>query len=178
VSIFDEKVDVSGDRLTQKIAFVSQKDFVIPAITLKYFNPKTKEIKTIQTKEFKIDVVEVDAKLDKPLNIKRQDNLSQGTQVETNYTKELPLVWALVVFTLGVVVGVVIMLFKSSVKKDKKKSFDIKDEKMLLVKLLAYEEDPEVKEMMRKLEANIYADKKEHIDKKELKNLLKRLGIA
>ncbi|WP_373072678.1 BatD family protein [Sulfurimonas sp.] len=177
VSIFDEKVDVSNNILTQKIAFVSEHDFVIPSISLRYFNPKTKEIKTIKTKEFKIEVKGSETK-DETLNIKRQETNDKSENNGENSSEELSIFWMVTIFVLGVIVGMAIMLFKTVIKSDKKDSFDIKDEKMLLVKLLPYESDDEVKKFINKIESNIYSTQKEYIDKKELKNLLKRLGIS
>lgn len=175
ISIFDEKVDVKGNLLTQKIAFVSNKDFVIPSISLRYFDPKTKEIKTIKTKEFKIDVKGSKNK-EVELNIKRDNEQNKQKSIKTD--SAIPFVWAVVIFVLGVVAGIVLMYFKSAVTIDKKDSFDIKDEKKLLMKLLPYQDDPEVKEFMDKIESNIYSPNKNTIDKKALKELLKRLGIS
>jgi hypothetical protein len=176
VSIFDEKVEINGDLLTQKIAFVSDKDFVIPSISLRCFDPKTKQIKTIMTKEFKIKVK--GSSLQKSeLNIKR-DVSSDADDAPKVENKEIPLVAGVLIFLGGLVTGVLIMLIKRSSGSEKKDSFDIKDEKKLLIKLLAHQDDAQVKEMMDRLEANIYSDTKEKIDKKELKELLKRLGIS
>ena len=175
VSIFDEKVEVNSNKLTQKIAFVSDKDFIIPPITIRYFDPKTKDIKTISTKEFKIDVKGVENKSE-ALNIKRQEVPDNETATSTS--ENLPFLWAVLIFISGILVGIVIMLFKPSINKDTNNGFDIKDEKKLLIKLLPYEDDKEVKELMNKLEANIYSAKKEPVDKKALKELIKRLGIS
>ncbi|MCW8838927.1 MAG: oxygen-tolerance protein, partial [Thiovulaceae bacterium] len=83
-----------------------------------------------------------------------------------------------IIFIFGLIVGIVIMLFKPVINSNKNETFDIKDEKKLLIKLLPYENDKEVKDIMVKLEANIYSSKNEPIDKKVLKELLKRLGIS
>jgi len=176
VSIFDEKVDIKDDILTQKIAFVSDKDFIIPSITLKCFDPKTKMIKTIKTKEFKVSV-KGSANKEVPLNIKRKESLIDNSQAQST-SPVLSLVWGVIIFVAGVMVGVFIMMFRSGLNFNKKEVFDIKDEKKLLIKLLPYENDAEVKEFMKKLETNIYSDKEEAVDKKALRELLKRLGIS
>ena len=48
---------------------------------------------------------------------------------------------------------------------------------MLLMKLLPYKDDNEVKKIVGILENNIYANKKEEYDKKVLKEVLKRYDI-
>jgi len=57
--------------------------------------------------------------------------------------------------------------------------FDVKNEKMLLIKLLPYkDEDPEVAKLVELLEANIYSTTKEKIDKKLLKEIVKKYNIS
>jgi len=56
VSIFDEKISITNRVLTQKITFVGDENFVIPSFSLKFFNPSTQKIETIQTKEIAIKV--------------------------------------------------------------------------------------------------------------------------
>ena len=177
VSVFDEKIEINGNRLTQKIAFVSGADFTIPSISLRYFNPSTKEIKSIQTKEYNIDVKSSDKKAEATLNIKRQDSNNNASTTQ-NSSKMFSLIWAVFIFLAGVAVGIIAMLLKEGTKFKNKNIFDIKDEKKLLVKLLPFKDDKEVQEMMDKLESNIYSGKKEPIDKKALKELVKRLGIS
>ena len=176
VSIFDEKVDVKDKNLTQKIAFVSDRDFIIPPISLRYFNPITKEIKTIQTKEKHIDVKGSNIQVDKPLNIKRQENIENKDVTSTS--NSLNTSYSIVIFIFGVLIGVLIMFIKPKISFAKKDTLDVKDEKKLLIKLLPHESDKDVKGIMDILEGNIYSDKKEKVDKKILKDLLKRLGIS
>ena len=174
VSIFDEKVVLQNNILTQKIAFVSDKDFVIPAITLKCFNPKTNKITTIKTKEYKIDVKGVQNSEQK-LNIKREDDAPEIISDDKANNSEISVVWGVGLFLAGIIVGVIAMSLRKITLFEKNDSFDVKDEKQLLVKLLEHESDPEAKEIIEKLEANIYSGKKENIDKKQIKELLKRL---
>ncbi len=174
VSIFDEKAVVQNNTLTQKIAFVSDKDFLIPSISLKCFNPNTQEIETIKTKEYKIDVKGVD-RADQKLNIKREDDAPEIIGDSEKSSPSISLVWGAGVFLAGFIAGILVMLLrKISFSRDER--FDIKDEKQLLVKLLEHKSDPEVKELIEKLEANIYSGKKESINKKQVKELLKRLS--
>jgi hypothetical protein len=175
VSVFDEKAVIQNNTLSQKIAFVSDKSFVIPSIELKCFNPNTQEIKTIKTKEYKIDV-KGSENIEQKLNIKREDG---ATEIESDVktSGKMSVVWGVFIFVVGFISGVFVMILrKVSFSKDEK--FDIKDEKKLLVKLLEHKNDPEVKDIIEKLEANIYSGKKEILDKKHLKEVLKRLKIS
>ena len=69
VSVFDEKIVIKGTKLSQKMAFISDRDFTIPPFKLKYFDIKTSQIKTISTKS--IDVKVKGSKEKPTLTIKR-----------------------------------------------------------------------------------------------------------
>ena len=174
VSVFDEKTVVQNGVLTQKIAFVAERDFTIPAFSLKFFNPLTKEIKNVSTKPINIKVK--NAKPKQELNIKRDDT-KENSSVKENVKKEFDVLLTVFTFVAGLAVGIFIMLLKplELFKKDKK--FNIKDHKMLLVKLLPYEEDEEVKQIVDVLENNIYSNEKKELDKKLLKEIVKRYDI-
>lgn len=172
VSVFDEKVVVDKTTLSQKMAFVADKDFVIPVFSLKYFNPKTKEIKTITTKEIKIKVNGSNVKSE--LNIKRQeDPMSKKEPLRTS----LDVYWIVLAFIVGTVLGMLLMLVKPWSFSKKEKSISIKDPKNLLMKLLPYESNEDVKNIIDTLEQNIYSNKNIEIDKKVLKELLKKYDI-
>jgi len=177
VSVFDEKIEINKEVLTQKIAFVSEKDFVIPSMSLRYFDPSTKTIHTIQTKAFKIEVKGKKVQ-EQPLRIKREDTNHLDAMNDTKASFAVSLVGGILLFILGLIIGVVVMLFKPRFSISKKNLFDPKDEKKLLIRLLEFQEDEEVKEMIAKLEANLYSSEKQVIHKKDLKSLLKRLGIS
>ncbi len=174
VSVFDEKIVVNGTKLTQKIAFVAERDFVIAPFNLKYFDPKTKEIKTISTKEISIKV-----KNEKPkeeLTIKREEKESEA-KVEVVQTP-LSNLWMAVVFILGLAVGILVMLFKPWKFKAKEKSVSIKEPKILLVKLFPHRDDKDVQKIIDILEKNIYSDAKIEIDKKLLKEIIKKYKLV
>ena len=84
------------------------------------------------------------------------------------------------VFIFGLIIGMILMHFKpwKLNKVEKKTKVSIKDEKLLLVKLLPYKEDNEVQNILDILENNLYSNEKKVIDKKVLKELLKKYNIA
>jgi len=173
VSVFDEKIEIKGTKLTQKIALISEKDFIVPPFTLKYFDSKTKEIKIISTK--KIDIKVKGTKAKEKLLIKRE-NIKENIQ-KSNEIIKLDKITLIITFIVGLISGILLMLFKPFRKNKKQNSTSIKDPKILLMKLLPYKDDAEVKKIVDILENNIYANKKEEYDKKALKEVLKRYDI-
>nr|WP_321268232.1 BatD family protein [uncultured Sulfurimonas sp.] len=175
VNIFDEKIVIKGNKLTQKIAFVAENNFSIKPFVLKYFDPLTKEIKTISTNEINIKVK--NAKPKEQLTIKREEK--EAPNVEASELKSsISTIWMLVIFILGAVFGVAIMLVKPWKFFNREKSFSIKDHKMLLIKLLPYKNDEEVQKIVDILEKNIYSDAKIQLDKKLLKEIVKKYNLV
>lgn len=175
VAVFDEKIVIEGNKLTQKIAFVADRDFTIPSFSLRYFDHETKEVKEVSTKEIKIDVINEQIK--EELVVKKEEAVAEYEE-HAAPSKEYDTLTLVFIFIGGVVVGVVSMLYKpyfSSAKKSKEGS--IKEPKILLTKLLPFKEDKEVCEIVEILEKNIYSHQKIEIDKKALKELLKKYEI-
>ncbi|MCD6172292.1 MAG: BatD family protein [Sulfurimonas sp.] len=176
VSVFDEKIVVNNLNLTQKIAFVGDEDFIIPAFSLKFFDLKSKKIKTISTKEIKIKVK--NSKPKQELNIKRDDSKIDPIVKEVIVEKGFDKFWLIISFVVGLACGILIMLLKPFSLFKNEKKFNIKDHKLLLVKLLPYKDDLEVKKMLDILENNLYSKEKKELDKKALKEIIKKYEIT
>ena len=178
VNIFDEKVSIKGDTLSQKLAFVSDSDFTIPAFSLEYYNTKTQRVEQIKTQEIKIKV----KGSEKPneLKIKREDKevLLKSETPSPIAKAGIDKLWLALVFGLGVLVGVVIMLATRRNTSKKTLKFNIKDEKLLLIKLLPFKDNENVQEIIDVLESNIYSSEKKVVDKKLLKELLLKYNIS
>lgn len=174
VNVFDEKAVVQGSKLTQKLAFVADSDFVIPPFTIKSYDPKTKEIKSASTKEIKIRVK--GSKPKQQLTIKRDESGEADVKAEP-YKEKMNPYWIVLGFIIGLASGVLLMLFKPW-KKEKKKQFSIKDTKVLLVKLMPYKNDEEVQKIIDVLEKNLYSTEKAELDKKALKEIIKKYDIS
>ena len=175
VNVFDEKISIVDGVLMQKMAFVSDRDFEIPSFSLKYFDTKSAEVKTIQTRPYSIKVKNAKPVQEK-LNIKRDKSDVKVNSTETTYT--MSNITALIIFLSGLVLGVLLAGFKPSKKSKKTKKLNVKDEKKLLVKFLPYKDDVEVQKILDILEANIYSDVKQVVDKKVLKELIMRYKIS
>ena len=181
VSVFDEKIEINGKELSQKIAFVSESDFVIPSFELKYFDTKTQTVKTIRTNDIAIKVKNTKPKQE--LEIKRDTTNSDDTlvvksapvdSVSSGFDKTT----LIVVLIVGVLIGFLVSKIKISKGSSKKESkISIKDPKKFLVKLLPYRSDEEVKKILDNIEDSLYSSEKLDIDKKKLKEILKRYKL-
>jgi len=180
VSVFDEKISINGDKLTQKIALVADKDFTIPSFELKYFDLKTHSVKTISTK--KVDI-KVNGQISEKLVVKRDINRTQTVVqpaikvVQSPTSLDISTIFASVIFVFGLIIGIVIGLFKpwSLIKIEKQNS--LKDLKFLIIKLMPFQDDIDVSNLLEQLEKNIYSKEKIEIDKKLLKEVLKRYKV-
>jgi hypothetical protein len=178
VNIFDEKIAIKNSELTQKMVFVADADFVVPPFSIKYYDAKAKKIKTISTKKIPIKVN--GAKVKQKLTIKRQADVKkvQEAEVVKSSTNQFSYLWILLAFIIGLACGIMILIIKPWKNFSKEKSLDIKDYKMLLVKLLPFKGDEEVQKIVDVLEKNAYSKEKANIDKKVLKEIIKRYNIS
>ncbi|HIP54437.1 MAG TPA: oxygen-tolerance protein, partial [Sulfurimonas autotrophica] len=180
VNVFDEKINIKGDVLTQKLAFVADKDFTIPPISLAFYNLATKRVEKISTKPIAIkvkgDVKKSELKIQREESVQTPQNESHVTSKE-RVSDKFSIIFA---FIIGVIFGIVVMLFVKPLKMLKKeKTLHLNDEKLLLIKLLPYKErDDEVRKVVEILESNLYSSKKEKIEQKMLKELLKKYDIS
>jgi len=181
VNTFGEKIKIAGDTLTQKLAFVADKDFTVPSFSLAFYNLKTKRVEKIVTKPIPIKVQGATAT---PTKLTIQKGNEQKVEIKKAplapvSSRSFSIAWTLTAFVVGLIIGIGLMLLKSFKIFKKEKTFNPKDEKLLLVKLLPYKDiDEDVKKIVDILEANIYTNKSEIIDKKLLKEILKKYDIV
>ena len=178
VSVFDEKPVVKGNKFVEKIALVGDNDFVIPPFSLEFFNPNTQKLEKISSKEIAIKVNGATPKHE--LKIKRDNSTAQPAKVVKEvvvHKQTSPLILA-IVFLSGLMIGIGIMLAKPWKFISREKSLDIKDEKKLLVKLMPFSEDKDVQDIIDILDYNIYSKDKKELDKKLLKEIIKKYSIV
>jgi len=181
VSVFDEKIVIKEDLLSQKITFVADRSFTIPAFSLKVFNPITQEIKTVSTQEIMIQVNNAKVKPEEELRIKREDTPKiddTKVLVEAKGFENLDIFLSAAIFLAGIVIGVLLMLLKPLIFLKGEKKFNTQNHKMLLVKLMPYEENTDVRELIDVLEANMYNNETQVIDKKKIKEIVKKYEIS
>ncbi len=185
VSVFEEEPEVNGyleqgvykGFWQQKLAFVAEKSFTIPSITLTYYDPKAQKVKTIRSEPVDILVKGAAPKMDEGLNIKRaeptEDAGGESPSLFSEGRWELPFAAGAV---LGLLLGLVLALipWRSPFGKGGKEGVDPKDEKAVLKQLLPHRANPEVAAMVEILEANLYGGTYRTVDRKALKALLKK----
>jgi len=177
VSVFDEKMVVSKLKLTQKMAFVADANFTIPEFSLTFFNPKTKKVQMIKTEPIAVEVK--GSKANQALTIKRGENSAPVvTKQEIVVQNGVSTLWLFAAFVAGLLTTLGVMLLKPWEALQKEKSFNIKDYKTLLVKFLPFEHHSDVKKMMDILEKSIYSNESVNVDKKLLKELVKKYDIS
>jgi len=177
VSVFDEKPVIKGNTFREKLALVGDTDFEVPSFSLEFYNPRTKKLEKITSDEIAIKVNGTAVPTE--LKVKRDEStIPKIVKTEKIVTqKELSLLQVILVLLVGFMLGVLLMFFKPWSVLKREKSFDIKDEKKLIIKLMPYDNDKRVKEMLSDLEHNIYAKDKKQVDKKLLKELIKLYEI-
>lgn len=176
VSVFAEKTKVTKHRLEQKIAFVSDRNFTIPSISLRYFDLKSKSVKTVKTSP--IDIVVQNTLPEKPLVVeKAKQEVLKVTTPDVIYKEKKHSYWydiALVLF--GTIVGYGVSFVKIPSRFERKTS--LKNPKIIIMKLMPYKENSEVKEIIDKLEHQLYGEGKEFVDKKHLRDILKKYKLS
>ncbi len=158
--------------MTQKFAFVSDRNFTIEPIFLKFFDSKTKKIKTISTKKIHITV--------KGSSSKKHTLLYKENKRE--FYKERNFAFLALISIGSFFLGVAITLFWTKRKKRKKIFIDpqieikkSKNLKSLLQILLPYSgKSKEIDKIVKKIEENLYEAKNHKIDKKLLAKNFKK----
>ena len=172
--------EVRGGRLFStkkiKIAFVSDKSFIIPPFLIKYFNPKTKKIETKKSKAFNIKVIS------KPKSLKSTKIIQPPTTQKKGIKKQnsLSTLYLLEGLFTGFLIGVLFCLKREKTEDKKKfnsKIFKINSRKDLYNQLLAFTGEGEVDEILKKLDDEFYKDIDSKIKTKDLKKLIMRLSL-
>ena len=183
VNVFAEKVEIHGNKLTQKLAFVSDKDFTIPPFSIAFYNLKTKRVEKISTQPIPIKVNGASSvQKSEDLHMKKAEPTTEAVPTvvqNSSASAGISIFWTLLAFILGTAFGIAIMLLKPAEFFKRERKLNIKDEKLLLVKLLPFKDkDVDVQKIVDILEGNLYSSKKEKIDKKFLKEILKKYDIS
>jgi len=164
---------------TQKFALVSDSDFVIPSIKFKYFDKDEKKVKIVQTKPIKIKVtggssfqaIPTNHKLITATTAPKERIIKKIVYKETNPFEK----W--IYLLVGLFVGFVLSNLKYLKRFKKEQSehplaYEIRkaktDKELLKILLPLTSKSQKIKEIVNKLEENIYMKKSHKIDKKAL----------
>jgi hypothetical protein len=164
---------VSKGTFTQKFAFVSDRNFTIPALSLTYFDNQSKKVKTVKTEPIPVTIKDTPAANMTP-------HLEKGAQASSqNYrplSKTLWLISIIAAFIAGILLT---LLFKRSNKTVSKESRSVeeqikkaKNDKTLLQILLPYAAgNPKIAQIVKQLEENLYEKGRHRVDRKKTAKL-------
>lgn len=183
VSVFEDDAKIEnlikngsyGSVYTKKIAFISDGNFTIPAVAIKYFDTKTDRIKVIKTEPVPIEVTGAAAakKADEPLTMQKPSAEPKNETAKSD--GNVSYLYLIISLFAGFVLGIVVMLLKPILKKRKTTlQISSNDTKAILLRLMEFKEDAEVKEMIEILEKKLYTGEEVKVDKSKLKELRKR----
>lgn len=152
--IYDTKLTEKGYRgtWTQKFAFVSEKDFVIPAQTLEYFDLSENKVHSLQTKELPITV--------KQNSFQKEELLDK--QEPSKFVFKWEYLYYLLIFFTGFLVGKI--RWKSNTKKE------VKDES-LCQKISQTKRLEELSVLLVIEDAQRYQELIEKIEKKKIRSI-------
>jgi hypothetical protein len=150
--------------LEQNFTIISDTNYTIPSITLNEFD--SKKIKTLTTLPIKVNVINSNKTSPTPKINKKP--------LETSNKNHYYLIAFLGGLLSGSIITFIILRFKR--EKDIYSQIKSAKEKELFKILLSYKDYPEIKNILEKLEENIYNNANHKIDKKEIIKILKRLN--
>ena len=160
----------------QKSALVAERDFVIPSFELKYMDITTDTIKTIKTKPISIKVLNAVAAEKEELKISRPVDEVEDVNLATNSLTILQ--GSFLVFG-GFVLGLIVAMipWRRIFNKEKSKHIiSAKESKEVLQLLMSnMYQDEEIEGLVQKLSENLYEGQSHEIDKKRLKEIVKKL---
>jgi len=143
--VVDGKVEA---KFVQNFTVISDKSYKIPPLKLTYYNTQTRLEESLLTKEQIVNIP-------KPIATMRE----------------------LIYLIVGLILGVIVSMLLIFRKKERPTNLHLaikkaKNDKELYQILLPYTHNPELKETIEKLEANIYEGKKNRINKKYILKVL------
>jgi len=161
----------------QKAALVAQRDFEIPSFSITYMDVESNTVKTISTEPIQVKVLNGAPIVKEELKISRPTmDVKEEPSPETSGISMLE---GALLLLGGIVLGFVLSILpwkKLRSEKGAKKAVSAKVSKEVLQVLMSnMNGDKEVEEMVRKISENLYEGKENIIDKKELKEMLKKL---
>jgi len=166
-----------GD-FSQKLALVAERDFTVPAFKIRYMDVTTDTLKTITTNAIDIKVLNSAPAVKEELKISRPQEKPEEN-VQSTVGSALSLMQGVFLLLGGIVLGLIFSMipWKRVFIKDKRKhAVSAKESKEVLQLLMGHmHADPEIEELVKKLSENLYEGKSHKIDKKRLREIVKKL---
>ncbi len=158
----------------QKVAIVAENNYTIAPIKLEYFDSKLQKVVVVKTNPIFIKVKPLKSTTTTSLPTKQKIELANNnTQAPSiPQANSINIIYLVASFLTGVALTLLfINLYKKEQKTPKPITIQIKktkSDKELYKLLLPYTNDEYIKDKIQKLEANIYKNANNKIDKKEL----------
>ena len=152
---------------TKEFTVISNQNISVPAIEFKTFDG---EIKTVKTNRILITVQNSHKTKNTPLQKEIKQKIIYKTQ--TNY------IMLFLVFVIGVIVGILstyVIKLKLPENDNIIRKIKKADEKELFNILLEYSYHPEIEKILKDLEENIYNNKHNKINKKQIIKIIKSI---
>ena len=172
----------------QKIVIIADHDFVIPSLSLRYFDLDSKQEKQIQTKPISVKVI--GAVAPQPVEDKSITDTPVAEKLTTTQVEDKSLDWLLAIalvvisFLSG---GVTMWLYlrdkmdiKSTLEHPMAKQIKVcRSDRELFELLLPYKKESEIiDKVLELLESNLYASTQHKIDKKSLIDYFDKSEVA
>ena len=147
---------------TQTFSIIANNNYVIPSIKLKTFNGK---IHTISTPKIYV-------KVKNPI---KSENITYTKTSDNKLNLKFIILISLISLIVGIVIGILFLKAYNYLKNSEYTKIKKANEKELLNILKKYEENKKIKEIMQKIEENIYKNAKNKINKKEIIKIIKEI---
>jgi len=166
-----------GD-FSQKLALVAERDFIIPSFEIRYMDVTTETLKTIKTEPIEIKVLNSAPAVKEELKVSRPQERPEESE-QNSENSALSLIQGAFLLLGGVVLGLIFSMipWKKMLIKDKSKhAVSAKESKEVLQLLMGHmHTDPEIERLVQRLSENLYEGQSHEIDKKRLKEIVKKL---
>ena len=152
---------------SQTFNIIADNSYKIPSVKINTFDGK---IHTISTPEIFVKVKNNNILLPANTKIKEENNTKQILTPKKNIN---PFLISIISLIIGAIIGIIFFKLYSNYKNSEFSKIKKADEKELLNILKKYEENDKIKEIMQKIEENIYKNANNKIDKKEIIKIIK-----
>jgi len=173
-----KKLYIKNNRLCgeaiQTFNIVASNDYTIPSISLKIFDGNSTKI--IKTKKIDVKILNATKPIHKPSEKKITPVTSKPKQHSHSINSRFIILIALTSLIIGIIIGILIYVIYIKLKDEEIKAIkNANNPKELLNLIKKYEYNNQIKAIMEQLEENIYKNKNNQINKKEIIKIIKSL---
>jgi len=185
VTVYSDEAKIEtkivGDRLhsryTKNFAFISDRDFEIPARTFSLYNTKRNKVESLEIKGYQIAVEhEYQASTTPPLTLSQppKESIKEGASYKVNSCKLVHWRYYLLSFMSGMLLMYLLVKLPLLIS-EMKEQYLLKESEALTILYPHLNQDSEIEAMVRRLYAKRDGDSSIKIDKKALRAMLKRV---